>query len=161
MTFTNTTNGAGNTTRPVSLTVNDPASLVITPGTGLTSTGLVGGPFTPTNVVYTLENTGDVPLDWTAAKVATWLDLSDTSGTIAAGLTATVTTLNTGADSLAAGVYTDTVTFTNTTNGAGNTTRPVSLTVNDPASLVITPGTGLKLTDLWVVRLLRQMCSIP
>ena len=112
-------------------------------------------------MVYTLENTGDVPLDWTAAKVATWLDLSDTSGTIAAGLTATVTvSLNTGADSLAAGVYTDTVTFTNTTNGAGNTTRPVSLTVNDPASLVITPGTGLTSTGLVGLSVYSDKCGL-
>jgi hypothetical protein len=38
--------------------------------------------------------------------------------------------INSGANSLAAGSYSDNVTFTNTTNGTGNTSRPVSLTVN-------------------------------
>jgi hypothetical protein len=40
--------------------------------------------------------------------------------------------INAGANSLAASgtSYTDTVTFTNTTSDTGNTTRPVSLTVN-------------------------------
>jgi len=40
--------------------------------------------------------------------------------------------INAGANSLAASgtSYTDTVTFTNTTNNTGDTTRPVSLTVN-------------------------------
>jgi len=41
--------------------------------------------------------------------------------------------INSGANSLAAGSYSDTVTFANTTNGTGNTTRAVSLTVNAAA----------------------------
>jgi hypothetical protein len=46
---------------------------------------------------------------------------------------------NTAANSLAVGVYTDTVTFTNTTNGSGNTTRPVNLTVSATPNLVVAP----------------------
>jgi len=75
-------------------------------------------------------------MTWTASKVASWVTLSATGGTLAAGATATVTaSIGTGANSLAAGGYTDTVTFTNTTNGTGNTTRPVSLTVTAAVSL--------------------------
>ncbi len=145
VTFANTTNGAGNTTRPVGLTITLPGSLAVTPATGLTSAGYVGGPFTPASAVYTLQNSGGASINWTAAKVQTWVTLSAVSGTLAAGATTTVTvTINTGANALAAGTYTDTVTFANATNGSGNTTRPVTLTVNPPPGvLTVTPATGL------------------
>ncbi|MFC2161239.1 hypothetical protein ACFLRX_06255 [Acidobacteriota bacterium] len=149
VTFTNTTNGAGNTTRAISLIVENPASLSIIPEEGLTSTGFLGGPFIPSNQVYTLENAGDVSLDWTASKIETWIDLSETGGTLDPGLTTTVTvSINTTANGLVAGLYADTFTFTNTTNGTGNTTRAVSLMVENPASLSIIPTEGLTSTGL-------------
>ncbi len=139
--FSNTTNGNGNTTRGVSLTVNGPAppgALAVTPATGLTSTGTVGGPFSPSSQTYTLTNTGGQSISWTAGATQPWLSLSSTGGTITAGASASVTvSINGAASSLAAGQYSDTVTFVNTTNGMGNTVRPVSLTVNEPA-----PSTG-------------------
>jgi len=105
--------------------------MTVTPAGGLTSSGTVGGPFTPSSVSYTLTNTGTAPMNWTASKAQSWVTLSAAGGTLAAGATATVTaSINANANSLAAGGYTDTVTFTNTTNGTGDTTRPVSLTVN-------------------------------
>lgn len=143
VTFTNTTNGAGNTTRAVSLTVNAPAALSVSPAGGLTSTGLVGGPFSPSSRVYTLTNSGGVSMNWTAAKTQSWVSLSSSGGTLAAGASTNVTvSINSGANSLAAGGYSDTVTFTNTTNGGGNTTRAVSLTVTAPAALSVS-GTDL------------------
>jgi len=107
--------------------------LTVSPAGGLTSTGTFGGPFTPSSQAYTLTNTGTAPINWTAAKGQTWVTLSAASGTLAAGATATVTaSINAGANTLAASStsYADTVTFTNTTNGTGNTTRAVSLRVN-------------------------------
>jgi hypothetical protein len=105
-------------------------AMSVAPATGLTSSGTVGGPFSPSSVLYTLTNTGGASINWSAAKTQTWVTLSSASGSLAAGATATVTaSIGTGANSLAAGSYNDTVTFTNTTNGTGNTTRPVSLTV--------------------------------
>ena len=134
MTFTNTSSGTGNTTRPVSLTVNATnvsGPLTVTPAGGLTSSGTAGGPFSPSSQTYTLTNTGTASMNWTASKVASWVTLSAAAGTLTAGANTTVTaSINTGANSLAAGSYSDNVTFTNTTNGTGNTTRPVSLTVN-------------------------------
>ena len=145
VTFTNTTNGTGNTTRAVTLTVIAPGALSVTPAGGLTSTGLVGGPFTPASQAYTLRNTGATAIAWTGTKNQAWTTLSAASGALAAGATTTVTvSINTAANSLAAGTYNDTVTFTNTTNGSGNTTRLVTLTVSSqPGVLVVTPAGGL------------------
>ena len=141
VTFTNTTSGTGNTTRPVSLTVNATnvaGPMTVTPAGGLTSSGTAGGPFTPSSVTYTVTNTGASPMNWTASKVASWVTLSATGSTLAAGATATVTaSIGAGANSLAAGSYTDNITFTNTSSGTGNATRPVSLTVNAAAAPTI------------------------
>ena len=102
----------------------------MTPADGLNSSGTQGGPFSPPRKNYTLQNTGGSSLDWTASKGAAWTTLSSASGTLAAGASTTVTvTINGNANNLPAGSYTDTVSFTNATNGSGNTTRPVSLTV--------------------------------
>jgi M6 family metalloprotease-like protein len=140
--FTNTTNGSGNTTRPVSLTVSTaPTGLTVTPADGLLSSGNSGGPFSPSSKVYTLQNTGGSSINWTASVTQTWVSLSSTSGTLAAGASTTVTvSINSNANSLPANAnpYSDTVTFTNTTNGNGNTTRTVSLTITGPPSGSIT-----------------------
>ncbi len=144
VTFTNTTNGAGNTTRPVALTVSGPGVLTVTPATGLVSAGTIGGPFTPASAAFTLQNTGTTPITWTATKSQTWVTLSLASGTLAAGATATVTaSINTGANTLAAGAYSDSISFLNTTNGSGNTTRPVNLSVNTTSAMVVTPPDAL------------------
>ncbi len=104
--------------------------LAVTPATGLTSSGTVGGSFSPSSATYTLSNTGNASMNWTAAKTVAWLTLSSASGTLAAGANTTVTaTINASASSLAVGSYSDTITFTNSTNNSGNTTRAVSLAV--------------------------------
>ncbi len=145
ITFTNTTNGVGNTTRSVTLYVNAAPTLVVTPAEGLTSQGLPGGPFSPSSKVYTLQNTGGASLNWTAAKTKTWVTLSGTSGTLSSGGSTNVTvSINSNANSLSIGEYTDTVTFTNTTNGVGNTTRPVNLTVGQKMWITV------RGTDNWL-----------
>jgi hypothetical protein len=128
--FTNVTNGTGTTNRLVSLTVNPlPAQLSVSPFSGLASSGPVGGPFSPSDQVYTLSNTGSVAMDWTVSNTANWLSLSATSGNLAGGDSTNIAvSLNANANGLAAGSYSDTVSFTNATNGAGNATRSVTLT---------------------------------
>jgi len=144
LTFTNTTNGTGNTTRGVGLDVLAPASLSVSPATALSSSGVTGGPFSPGSAVYTLTNSGGVALNWTAAKTQSWVTLSAASGTLGAGLSTNVTvSINSNANALAASSYSDTVTFSNTTNGTGNTTRGVGLNVLAPASLSVSPATAL------------------
>jgi hypothetical protein len=144
LTFTNETNGDGNATRTATLQALVPAALAVTSAGGLTSSGDAGGPFSPSAKTYTLENTGELPLNWQVSESASWLSLSATSGTLAAGATASVTvSINTNANGLAAGTYNEVVTITNLTNGTGNTTRAVSLQVLAPPALAVTPAGNL------------------
>jgi PKD repeat protein len=124
-----TANGSGSTTEPVSLTVNNAFGvLTVSPSSAFNSGGAPGGPFAPVSQTYTLSNIGGVPLIWTATNSATWLTLSATSGILTAGASTNVTaSINANANSLLAGSYADTIGFTNTESGAGNTTRAVNL----------------------------------
>jgi autotransporter-associated beta strand protein len=127
------------------LTVTVPVHGVLAVTSGDFSTiGDPGGPFSPTSKTYTLNNYGSQSLDWSATKSVAWLNLSSSGGTLAPGASTTVTvTPNSNANSLTVGSYFDTVTFANTTSGAGNglgnTTRGVSLTVNG-LPVVVTLG---------------------
>lgn len=116
-----------------------PGSLSVAGTDGLNSSGNYGSPFSPSSIVYTLSNPGNTSIDWTAGKTANWVTLSPGDGTLAAGASTTVTvSINSNANTLNAGSYNDTVTFTNTTNGSGNTTRSVALTVNQaPATVTL------------------------
>jgi len=117
---------------PYTVTASAPV-LSVTPVTPLTTSGPVGGPFTPSGANYTVSNTGVGSMSWTASNTTNWLTLSQTSGTLAAGASTIVTaTINSAANSLSGGGYADTLTFTNTTTGTGNTTRAVSLTALAP-----------------------------
>ena len=103
----------------------------------LASTGNYGGAFSPASKIYTLTNIGSTPIDWTAAKTAAWVSLDSTLGTLAPGATTAVTaSINVDANSLVIGSYSDTVSFNNTSNSNGNTTRGISLTVNPIAATV-------------------------
>jgi hypothetical protein len=125
----NTYNPAPQVTKD--LTVNAVSvAMSVTPNLGLTSTGIQGGPFSPGSASYTVVNTGGAPINWTASKTQPWVTLSSTSSTLAAGASTTMTvSINSGANSLTVGGYSDSVIFTNTTNEIGNATRRVSLTV--------------------------------
>jgi len=119
---------------PVTLSVASTGSgagtLAMTSTESLNAFGNAGGPFSPASQTYTLSNAGTTSINWTASKTQGWITISATSGTLAAGASTTVTvSINNTADGLAANSYNDTVTFTNTTNSNGNTTRAVSLTV--------------------------------
>jgi PKD repeat protein len=144
--FTNTSNGVGNTTRTVNLTVNPtPAQLAVGPSSGLSSSGFVGGPFSPSSQTYALTNVGGATLNWTANVASAWLSLSASSGTLAPNAFTNISvSVNANANTLAVNTYSDTVGFTNTSNGAGSCARAVSLTVNPtPALLAVGPLSGL------------------
>jgi beta propeller repeat protein len=112
------------------LNISD-ATLAVSPSTDLTASGYEGGPFSPQTISYTIENTGGLPLNWTASKTSAWVSLSTTGGTLNPAQTDILdVSINTNADSLGVGLHTDVVTFTNTTNGNGDTIRNISLQVN-------------------------------
>jgi hypothetical protein len=69
------------------------------------------------------------------------VSLSQTGGSLGPGATATVEVfINTESRWLGVGIHNDTVTFTNTTSGLGNTTRPVKLTVISLPTLSVAPA---------------------
>ncbi|MGD0059239.1 MAG: fibronectin type III domain-containing protein [Verrucomicrobiia bacterium] len=117
------------------------------PDAGLVSSGGPGGPFTPPSCAYTLTNSGAASLAWSATNGQNWVSLSSTGGTLAAAASTTVTiSINSNADALVAGVYTDSVSFANLTSGNGSTARPVSLAVialpAAPSGLTATAAIG-------------------
>ena len=122
----------------VAISSASPGTMAVASSGNLLSSGMAGGPFTPGSTVYTLNNPGGTSIDWTAAKTASWLDLSATGGTLAPGTSTTVTvSLNAGANSLAAATYNDTVNFINLTNGNGDASRSVNLSISSPGSLMV------------------------
>jgi uncharacterized repeat protein (TIGR02543 family) len=150
-TFSSWSGGASGTVNPITVTMTGnlsitanftalPGTLTVTPATALSATGAPGGPFTPSSATYTLQNSGNSAITWSASNTQTWVTLSLNGGSLTPGATATVTvSINANAATLAVGTYSDTVAFTNATNGSGNTTRAVNLTVATVQSNNIAP----------------------
>ncbi|MEX1118711.1 MAG: autotransporter-associated beta strand repeat-containing protein, partial [Terrimicrobiaceae bacterium] len=112
-----------------------PGTLAISPADGLSFSRFFGSALPAASQQFTISNIGTTPINWSASNAANWLTLSPSSGTLAAGVNATVTaSINSNANPLAIGSYGDTVIFTNTTNNNGNATRSVSLKVNEPGT---------------------------
>ena len=89
----------------------------VTPTDRFFTEGYIYEPFQASSRTYTLINDGVSSLNWTASKTANWVDLSATSGTIAAGGTAILeVSLNTQTAGFSLGTYLDTVTITDTTH---------------------------------------------
>jgi hypothetical protein len=105
------------------------AQLGVSPTGDMSCNGFVGGPFSPTNTICLLANSGEGALQWTAIWTSNWLSLSATRGWLAGGAQTNITvSINGNASTLAGGSYTGTIGFLNQSNGLGNTTRRVSLT---------------------------------
>ena len=143
--FTNATNGAGTTTRAINLTViSADAELTVGPESGVTFIGPNGGPFDPASQSYTLSNSGGATLNWTAGNTANWNTLSATSGTLAPGSNTSVSvSINANGNSLPGGGYSDTISFINANNDAGDTTRSVALTVTNVFPSIMANGSTL------------------
>lgn len=141
--FRNLSNPADpSVSRGVRLTIDAPVAMTVGPPEGFNSSGDVGGPFTPQGKNYRLRAQG-ADIQFEASDNLDWLDLNPSSGTIPRdGSVVVVARVNNAAAALERGNYQGAITFTNLTNGVGNTTRPVVLTVAiPPADFALTaPG---------------------
>ncbi len=115
VTFSNITEGLSQQ-RDITLTIMD--TLTVTPQTGLVSSGLEGGPFTPSNVVYTLVNSNAAAsLSWTISHAQSWLTALPSSGIIAAGSSQIITASLNAASLMVPGAYVDSLAFSNVSSG--------------------------------------------
>jgi hypothetical protein len=106
--------------------------LSVEPAEKMTSSGVNGGPYKPESMSYTMQNTGDMAMAWTASKGQPWTSLSVTEGSLSPGSsTNIVVSIGPEASQLPPGAFTDTIIFNNIDNGEGNTTRTVVLTVKE------------------------------
>ncbi len=96
-----------------------PDPLGVSPATGFSSFGLIGGPFSVNSEIFSLTNSGAKALTWSLSNTSLWLNASPASGTLPPGAPAATVTvsLNAAANSLAAGTYTATISFTDTSSG--------------------------------------------
>jgi len=122
-----TPNGAG----LINALAPSPDPLGVSPATGFSSFGLIGGPFSVNSEIFSLTNSGTAALTWSLSNTSLWLNASPASGTLPPGAPAATVTvsLNAAANSLAAGAYTATIWFTNTSTGFV-TSRQFTLTTS-------------------------------
>jgi hypothetical protein len=93
--------------------------LVVTPPTGFTASGPVGGPFNVTAQIYSVTNIGTTTFNWSLINTSLWINASPTGGTLAANESTPVTVgLNSTANNLAVGIYTTSLWFSNLTSHA-------------------------------------------
>ena len=117
--------------------------LTVTPSDDFTASGCQGGEFTPSNTAYTLTNIGDASITWSADANASWLTVTPGSGTLAPNDAVDVqVSINGSADILSPDTYSDTVSFSNSTNGIGTTSRGVSLSVTSCERPDVDLGSG-------------------
>ena len=105
-------------------------ALQVIPSYGFDSYGLLGGPFTPATMIYTLTNQGANNVFWDVLSTPSWLTLGiNWGGTLAPGGSMTVTaTVSSAACSLGPGRYTGVINIINEGDLHTNS-LPVSLTV--------------------------------
>ncbi|HUU83700.1 MAG TPA: C25 family cysteine peptidase [Phycisphaerae bacterium] len=129
------------------------SGISVTPWDSFLSEGPNGGPFVPGSTIYTIENLGPDPIDYSVTKTEAWLTITNGSGSLNVSQTADVTvSINSSADSLGDGAYTDTLNFINTTDHVGDTTRGVSLAVGVPVPVytwTLDSDPGWTTTGLW------------
>jgi hypothetical protein len=102
-------------------------SLVVAPATGITVSGVQGGPLSPSVFQYFLSaSIGTVSY---SIRTPSWLTATPSFGTAGTGGVMVTLTVNPTAFRLEPGVYGPGIAFTNVTNGQGSATRAATLTV--------------------------------
>lgn len=120
--------------------VAEPPTGLKVAGDDFVSSGQRGGPYTPSQMVYVLENRNETPLEYEVVADVTWVDIANGAGTLPPLGTANVTvTLNAEADILLHGLHSGTISFTNLTDHDGDAQRAVSLNVDDLQARIVFP----------------------
>lgn len=117
-------------------------TIAVSPTTDIETAGPQGGPFTPSSFNYTLT-ASPTSQSYSITGVPTWLTASSTSGTATTSGTPVSFTVNASANALTPGVYTSTITFTDTTSNTTAFTTSAVLVVDDAAVLQVTPSTNM------------------
>ena len=105
------------------------AGIQVAPLSGFSSSGPLGGPFSPADTTYTVTNTGSMPLQWQALPPA-WLDASPAQGILAPG-DAIPVAVSVNASSVTGGVLGADLVFRNSLTGEEQR-RWISLTSPKP-----------------------------
>jgi probable HAF family extracellular repeat protein len=106
-----------------------PKQFQVSPMDAIAASGPVGGPFGPASFNYSLS-TAFGSVNYAISGIPSWLNASFTSGT-ATTSPVTVTFSLQNVSSLAVGTYNAVISFTNTSNASGNTTRNATLSVTN------------------------------
>jgi gingipain R len=110
-----------------------PTGLRVSPTASAVVHGPAGGPFDPAVVEFTLENFDDAPLEYEVTCDQPWVTIEHDRGTIDVGATVMVTvTINDRAANLDNGRHAASLQFKNLTDGHGDTTHGVALSVGFP-----------------------------
>jgi len=105
--------------------------LVVSPRSGVATSGSRGGPFNPPSFQYRVSaTTGSIKF---AVTTPAWLTADPKNGTTDPGGVLVNIRVNEHAMELPPGRYGPSVAFTNLTNGRGTTVQPAALTVQVPA----------------------------
>ncbi len=92
--------------------------LLAVPENGFATIGPVGGPFSVVSQSYNLTNTSASSINWALSNTNAWLSVTATNGTVAAGAFSILTvSVNTNANTNAAGAYAGSIWITNLTSG--------------------------------------------
>ncbi len=115
--------------------------LTVTPATGLSSAGNVGGPFSPNSVQYSLTNVSSESITYEVSNLPEWLSISSASGAISPGASTSVTlTVNTTAESLTAGNYQSDLRFNDIVRAQSLLVNPLSVANDDFSSATLISG---------------------
>ena len=110
-------------------------SLALEPPSDFVVFGTTGADLSAESITYQVLNSGTEVIDWTVSASETWVQFDGfTSGSLAPGASSSLSVRLDPAyvSSLAAGQYSADVSWTNVTNGFGNATTSVDLTLSEP-----------------------------
>ncbi|MCP4250367.1 MAG: formylglycine-generating enzyme family protein [bacterium] len=145
--------GTDGVTRDVDFTMTEP--LTVTPAGDLEASGVLGGPFTPTESIYSIDSASDSTVVWQATADQSWITINGvqqanwpvTSAIIPPETSDAATiALDASAASLGVGTHQAEVTFTDICTGT-EFTRFVMLDVL--ASMTVTPATDADLEGIF------------